>query len=1029
MNKIYKLIIVILLLPVQFIYSQNYWEVDSELTIIHHRIHDKIDSVFMNLDTAEFNSGFLANRIFFPLSGMQNFDGTSDSIINATKWFQMYFELTNYAAYRPHPFPDFTAASEMAEKKIREGLVPLGIINLQYHLVKQAAIDSGWLYLQNEQVVKSSSAPSSPYELKKAFAISPLNDDSLTSPLTFTIDSAFYYTNSADTLQRIEIDFGDGSGVHSLQLGDQIMVNFSNAGAYTITSRAISANDTLQSKSTVFISGSSAQNKLMAADCNPTPGDCDKIEYGHYVAPDEIWDAADGLVVQDNPLTNPYWHLPAIDLPGEEHDHPEQFTSARAYIKYGCGNEDMKLRKPFIFVDGVNFSDEDLDYVGCKGKFVQYGDVGWPQIIMGIDNNDLHGIEKLKLEKLPPLIKKLCKDGYDLIMFDYQDGDYYMQKNAMVLVELIKKVNNELVANGSKNQVVLMGASMGGQVTRFALKYMENKFTQTNDQQWNHNVRLWIPYDSPHRGANIPLGMQYAVKWMTITEAVTKAQFFHLYTPAAPQLLLYHVNATSKDGTPHEHPLRTVIYSDPNMGFPEKPRKVAIANGSGYNVKQGNNYSSENFNPGDLIYQMESSTAADNTTLGFNVSMDMYSLPADLSGTEHTIFKGELTTNTLTTILSWGWPLTGILTTFINTLGGSEVKIKNTYPYDNISGAGRVSIYTFGKKLNGLLFTDVSIQKNYHCFIPTASALGLYNFNDYLNVNLNQQFNSSFGNSGSFIYPFYHSSLTPFDAVYAPYDNEMHMEITDGSTYGSIADNSKWIKEEVSPDDLFLQNRPLSNMVVNNSPHMYNFEARNDIYIGSDVDPIKSPVNSSTRTAVGDFIINGGATADIRAGHEIVIKDNTWLKRGSNVRLYIQPFQCEAVCRLANSNNNEKNGTMEEIRAAAVKKDWTDVVYDEVKKTEPKPGKENGLSGQASIFPNPFSDHLHIAYAVAEEGPVTISVYTITGQKISELVSTHQHLPGSHTATLDARKFSAGIYCIRIAADSKTETMKIVKIK
>ena len=45
----------------------------------------------------------------------------------------------------------------------------------------------------------------------------------------------------------------------------------------------------------------------------------------------------------------------------------------------------------------------------------------------------------------------------------------------MVLIELIRNTNATLKANGSAEKIVLMGPSMGGLISRYALAFMEKQ--------------------------------------------------------------------------------------------------------------------------------------------------------------------------------------------------------------------------------------------------------------------------------------------------------------------------------------------------------------------------------------------------------------------------------------------------------------------------------------------------------------------------------------------------------------------------
>ncbi|MDZ7896976.1 MAG: hypothetical protein U5N85_02950 [Arcicella sp.] len=74
------------------------------------------------------------------------------------------------------------------------------------------------------------------------------------------------------------------------------------------------------------------------------------------------------------------------------------------------------------------------------------------------------------------------------------------------MVKILDSLNTKLQANGSSEKLMMIGPSMGGLISRLAIRYME----QNNI---NHNLKLWVSFDSPHLGANIPIGFQQMVKF------------------------------------------------------------------------------------------------------------------------------------------------------------------------------------------------------------------------------------------------------------------------------------------------------------------------------------------------------------------------------------------------------------------------------------------------------------------------------------------------------------------------------------
>lgn len=79
-------------------------------------------------------------------------------------------------------------------------------------------------------------------------------------------------------------------------------------------------------------------------------------------------------------------------------------------------------------------------------------------------------------------------------------------------------------------------------------------------------------------------------------------------------------------------------------------------------------------------------------------------------------------------------------------------------------------------------------------------------------------------------------------------------------------------------------------------------------------------------------------------------------------------------------------------------------------------------------YPNPFNPSTTIRYSVAENGPVNISIYNITGQKVAELVNTTK-AAGSHQIAWNATALSSGIYYYRLTAPGQVLTKQMTLIK
>ena len=86
-------------------------------------------------------------------------------------------------------------------------------------------------------------------------------------------------------------------------------------------------------------------------------------------------------------------------------------------------------------------------------------------------------------------------------------GSDYMERNRLALVTLIEELNRQLQAAGSTEKIVVIGPSMGGQIARYALSYMEANGLA-------HNTRLLsIPLIRRTMAQTFPIGLQHFVKY------------------------------------------------------------------------------------------------------------------------------------------------------------------------------------------------------------------------------------------------------------------------------------------------------------------------------------------------------------------------------------------------------------------------------------------------------------------------------------------------------------------------------------
>jgi hypothetical protein len=381
-----------------------------------------------------------------------------------------------------------------------------------------------------------------------------------------------------------------------------------------------------------------------------------------------------------------------------------EFASGRAYLYMSQMHD--SLTNPVLIIEGF-----DIDNT-----------MGWDYLYESMNQQGM--------------IETLRTRGFDAVVLDFTDATDYIQRNSFVAVELIEQVNDLIPPT---NDIAVVGASMGGLIGRYALAYMEAN-------SLDHNVRNFISFDAPHKGANIPLGIQYWIKFFSIESDDAAAMLASLERPAPRQMLAYYFT-DPPDSTPGNDSLFDDLQADLAAlgGYPSALRKVAVANGSGYMTGQG-------FSPGEQIILYEY------TSFLVDIIGNVWAVP---DGGGQVIFDG---------LLDRIWPLPDDdLTAYVS----------GTRPYDNAPGGTRASMAQMDS--TEAPYGDVVALYDSHCFVPTISALDLDTEDLFYNIAGDPDL----------------LSHTPFDTVYFPAENEEHVTITAQSAQWFITELERGVSSSV----------------------------------------------------------------------------------------------------------------------------------------------------------------------------------------------------------------------------------------
>ncbi|MFG2526258.1 esterase/lipase family protein [Streptomyces sp. NPDC048527] len=170
-------------------------------------------------------------------------------------------------------------------------------------------------------------------------------------------------------------------------------------------------------------------------------------------------------------------------------------------------------------------------------------------------------------------ISALHQRGYDLILVGYEDRTKSIVDNAKTVTEAILNTIGRREGNAP---LTVGGFSMGGLITRYALAKLEI-------QKMDHQTALYLSYDTPHRGAWLPVGIQKLIPFLLGDSRMLGL----VSSPAAKQMLRWHSEQVQGEPVPHKDRVDFLKELDRMGNWPRRPRLIGVANGDGQGVGNG----------------------------------------------------------------------------------------------------------------------------------------------------------------------------------------------------------------------------------------------------------------------------------------------------------------------------------------------------------------------------------------------------------------------------------------------------------
>lgn len=696
----------------------------------------------------KFDTSQMETTVLVPKSPVVDIQSYNKKAINTYAFYQAYKAIAQGdLEKRLVPLQHLKRLSEQSHVT---RTIPLAILHSEYDIITDEAMQNNSVSRDSQGYLVTDGSPI--FEKQQLTVASALRTKHKGLQTIYYLSSSQIFNTSNVSITSVEIDFNDGQDYRVINLNENITINYLDEGQKVIRFKI-----TLQTGEVI----------LRSATIEIIPSN------------EDIYARSGQVITTFNASITP-----DLSVYGESTSYPgtgeyEVFLSS-----------DNVLDKPIFLVDGFDPGD---------GRTIQ----GIYDLLNFNDGGTTSNLGDL-----------VRVEGFDVVILNFptytraQDaaivdgGADYIERNAMLLVDLINLINTEKVGN---EQNVVIGPSMGGLISRYALNYMEH-------HNIVHDTRLWISFDSPHQGANVPIGFQHQFNflafglddfWVLGNQNVEELQPIidgMLKSPAARQMLTdqFESHITNSDGVtfnsalalPQPHFYKPIFDTRINnlssSGFPELIRNVSIINGSGINNRYPNNGSpANNLFPGSQILDADI-----NVMTGADLKIETYFTP--YAGTQIEMSKVHLD-------FAWWFPLANDR---INNASAAAPSYSNGI--DAASG-GLFDILGLTTDLdtNGLVGEFLgALSTDYFNFIPSVSAMALETVNNEINW-----FDTLAGVT---------TNDTPFVNWYMPDDNEPHVTLTNANVAFAL---TEIIQETLTVNDLSsgsiaLERNPIGDQLV-----------------------------------------------------------------------------------------------------------------------------------------------------------------------------------------------------------------------
>jgi hypothetical protein len=964
------------------------------------------DSINTGLIKSRVPYGVLYDRVY-PWSDLLSCND-SDTV-SSTRFFQAWWDMEN-SHYSEAPFtPGYNDMRTIVQNNLFDSIITLMNIRYNYSYIDPEAFDDGRMSYTAGQLFDNNLA--SPY-LTKSIGIIALPGDTFIRgvPYTLHFDTTIALNNTPHYIDHIEY-YNLTSGTYDI-IGPQsdIPVTFDIEGINWLK---------------IIITLENGEKHTTKQKINVKP---------LFRAGSGCEDPVTGLLVRSN-------------IPFQGYDESDATTSIGNYSIYyhtypTCQH---KIKKPIIILDGFDPQDvRKIDYIYNNSLMYYTGSTptwlgdqlrakGYDVIILNFPvlGNDV-----------PKTVQKLNTGGTftDVDRPGRDGGTDYIERNSYLLVKLIQEVNDSLTTNSSSEKLVIIGPSMGGQISRYALAYMEQQH-YLNSSYAEHNCRLWGSFDSPHLGANIPVGLQATLNFygnLGGEQQAANALNKKVLTIAAKQMLIEQLNGLDNTNIYRQTYIYNLTHNGlaGSNGWPQNLRKVAMVNGSGTGHRD--HYEQEEFLhlEGFAVFDIKGIEFIDN----------FVATPASNSR----VFHGSLMQEQ---------NVAGFIPAIATLYQNVYVYNSNSNGSMDVVPAGIFDAQ--GEIKSGF---DESLQQNkqikhynwdnylpYHAFIPTVSALGFkdpnFNWNSALNDrNLVCNNEIYFDNYYFQIDNQLHSSLHPANVDWAIQEIDKGLPDCPSICATAISGTPSWLctgsiatysLNSTPPSGTTTTWTVSSGLQINSSnatsvtvqATSYHINAFIKATItnpcGADVVIIKNIISGSPSASISFYQMGNSCEYEAIASPNLTGCTFEWSDDGSSFSsgtINYGDYTPETGVHIPVwvRVTTPDCGTISAMAYFTIENNPAGCMGKRTIPNKPVPIIKNRID----VFPNPSSDFWNIMIYDYLNNKTDVTLTDFTGRQI--LYQSYESLQES-TITLTNKNLCQGIYFIKVQVNGETKIFKAVK--